>query len=99
MANVREAVRLGIRTVDAAVGDLGGCPFAPGATGNVASEDIVYLLHGEGVEIGIDLNVLLDAAAYCRDEIGIARSAVFFEPSAVSKDGLHVESLPTAPLP
>ena len=72
VANVREAVRLGVRTVDAAVGGLGGCPFAPGATGNVASEDIVYLLHGEGLETGIDLDALLDAAAYCRDAMGIA---------------------------
>ena len=72
VANVREAVRLGVRTVDAAVGGLGGCPFAPGATGNVASEDIVYLLHGEGFATGIDLDALLDAAAYCRDAMGIA---------------------------
>ncbi|PTW62791.1 hydroxymethylglutaryl-CoA lyase [Breoghania corrubedonensis] len=72
VANVWEAVRLGVRTVDAAVGGLGGCPFAPGATGNVASEDIVYLLHGQGIETGIDLDGLLDAAAYCGDTMGIA---------------------------
>ncbi|WP_321343017.1 hydroxymethylglutaryl-CoA lyase [Breoghania sp.] len=72
VANVWEAVRLGVRTVDAAAGGLGGCPFAPGATGNVATEDVIYMLHGQGYETGIDMDALLDAAAYCKDAMGIA---------------------------
>lgn len=72
VANVWEAVRLGVRTVDAAAGGLGGCPFAPGAAGNVATEDVVYLLNGQGMETGIALGPLLDAVSFCADTMGIA---------------------------
>ncbi|MFC5584849.1 hydroxymethylglutaryl-CoA lyase [Nitratireductor kimnyeongensis] len=72
IANVWEAVRLGIRTVDAAAGGLGGCPFAPGAAGNVATEDVVYLLNGQGMETGIALDPLLDAVSFCATTMGIA---------------------------
>ncbi|WP_404933919.1 hydroxymethylglutaryl-CoA lyase [Nitratireductor sp. L15S-10] len=72
IANVWEAVRLGIRTVDAAAGGLGGCPFAPGAAGNVATEDVVYLLNGQGIKTGIALDPLLDAVAFCANTMGIA---------------------------
>src|SRR5262249_46903683 len=50
---------LGITTVDSAVGGLGGCPYAPGASGNLATEDLVYMLHGMGIETGIDLDKLV----------------------------------------
>ncbi|MAS11704.1 MAG: hydroxymethylglutaryl-CoA lyase [Nitratireductor sp.] len=72
IANVWEAVRLGIRTVDAAAGGLGGCPFAPGAAGNMATEDVVYLLNGQGIKTGIALDPLLDAVAFCANTMGIA---------------------------
>ena len=72
VANVLEAVRMGIRTVDAAAGGLGGCPFAPGATGNVATEDVLYMLEGEGYETGLSMEKLLDAVAYCESGLGIA---------------------------
>jgi hydroxymethylglutaryl-CoA lyase len=61
IANVLAAYEAGIRSFDASVAGLGGCPFAPGATGNVASEDIVYLFQRMGIETGIDLDRLLDA--------------------------------------
>jgi hydroxymethylglutaryl-CoA lyase len=61
IANVLAGVDAGIRSFDGAVGGLGGCPFAPGATGNIASEDMVYLFQRMGVETGIDLLKLLDA--------------------------------------
>ena len=70
IANVWEAVRLGIRTVDAAAGGLGGCPFAPGAAGNMATEDVVYLLNGQGIKTGIALDPLLDAVAFCANTMG-----------------------------
>ena len=50
--------------LDASVGGIGGCPFAPRATGNVATEDLVYLLHGEGIETGIDLDRLVAVAEW-----------------------------------
>lgn len=62
LANVAAAYHAGVRVFDAAAGGIGGCPFAPGATGNVATEDVAWLFHRMGVETGIDLAKLLDAA-------------------------------------
>jgi hydroxymethylglutaryl-CoA lyase len=59
LANILTAVQLGIRIVDSSVAGLGGCPYAKGASGNVASEDVVYMLHNMGIETGIDLNQLI----------------------------------------
>jgi pyruvate carboxylase len=55
VANTLQAVKMGIRTVDASIAGLGGCPYAPGATGNVSTEDVVYALHNSGYETGVDL--------------------------------------------
>lgn len=63
LANVLAAYEAGVRTFDASVAGLGGCPFAPGATGNVATEDLVYLFHRMGIDTGIDLERYLDACA------------------------------------
>jgi len=52
------------------VAGLGGCPYAKGATGNVATEDLVYLLHGMGIETGIDLDALVDAGAFISEQLG-----------------------------
>ena len=70
IANVWAAVAAGAATVDAALGGLGGCPFAPGAAGNVATEDVVYLLERSGVETGLDLAQLLDASRWLAGMIG-----------------------------
>ncbi|WP_338425227.1 hydroxymethylglutaryl-CoA lyase [Sphingopyxis kveilinensis] len=64
IANVWAAVQEGAATVDASLGGLGGCPFAPGAAGNVATEDVVYMLEGSGVATGLDLPMLIDAAKW-----------------------------------
>ncbi len=64
LANILACLELGVSTVDAAVAGLGGCPYARGASGNVASEDVVYLLNGLGIETGIDLERLAAAGAY-----------------------------------
>jgi hydroxymethylglutaryl-CoA lyase len=61
LANVLAALELGIATVDSAVAGLGGCPYAAGATGNVASEDVLYMLNGMGIETGVDLEALAEA--------------------------------------
>jgi hydroxymethylglutaryl-CoA lyase len=58
LANALRALDLGVRTLDSSVAGLGGCPYAPGASGNLATEDLVYLLHGLGFKTGIDLNKL-----------------------------------------
>ena len=69
LANVAAALELGIRTFDASTGGTGGCPYAPGAAGNLATEDLVYLLEREGLEHGIDLEKLLVAAHFIADTL------------------------------
>jgi hydroxymethylglutaryl-CoA lyase len=70
VANVHAAYQFGLRAFDASVGGLGGCPYAKGATGNVATEDVVYLLHGLGAHTGIDLDALVDTAAWISSQLG-----------------------------
>jgi isopropylmalate/homocitrate/citramalate synthase len=69
-ANALAALEAGATVLDASVGGLGGCPFAPRATGNIATEDLVYLLHGEGVETGIDLDALIEVSAWLESLLG-----------------------------
>jgi hydroxymethylglutaryl-CoA lyase/(R)-citramalyl-CoA lyase len=69
-ANAYAALEAGATIFDASVGGVGGCPFAPRATGNIATEDLVYLLHGQGVETGIDLEGLLEAARWLESQLG-----------------------------
>src|SRR3954470_9995310 len=69
-ANAVAALAAGATVFDASVGGIGGCPFAPRATGNVATEDLVYLLHGEGVETGIDLDALIGVAQWLESQLG-----------------------------
>jgi isopropylmalate/homocitrate/citramalate synthase len=70
IANAAAAVESGATVLDASVGGTGGCPFAPRATGNVATEDLVYLLHGMGYETGIDLDALIEVAAWMAEQLG-----------------------------
>jgi isopropylmalate/homocitrate/citramalate synthase len=63
-ANALAALEAGATVLDASVGGIGGCPFAPRATGNIATEDLVYLLHGEGVDTGIDLDALIEVSGW-----------------------------------
>jgi hydroxymethylglutaryl-CoA lyase/(R)-citramalyl-CoA lyase len=69
-ANALAALEAGATVFDASVGGIGGCPFAPRATGNIATEDLVYLLHGEGVETGIDLQALIGVAEWLERHLG-----------------------------
>jgi hydroxymethylglutaryl-CoA lyase len=64
VANVHASYRFGLRVFDSSVAGLGGCPYAKGATGNVATEDVVYLLHGLGADTGVDLDALADCGAW-----------------------------------
>lgn len=70
LANVLVGLELGIRDFDASVGGLGGCPYAPGAAGNCATEDLVYMLHGMGIETGIDLERLVEAGKVAESLVG-----------------------------
>lgn len=63
LANIASCLPMGVATIDSAVAGLGGCPYAKGASGNVATEDVVYMLHGMGIDTGIDLNQLVHAGA------------------------------------
>ena len=69
-ANALVALESGATVLDASVGGIGGCPFAPRATGNIATEDLVYLLHGEGIETGIDLDRLVEVAVWLEGRLG-----------------------------
>jgi hydroxymethylglutaryl-CoA lyase len=70
LANTLAALQLGVASFDTSIAGLGGCPYAKGATGNVATEDVVYLLHGMGIDTGIDLDALIDAGVYISSQLG-----------------------------
>jgi hydroxymethylglutaryl-CoA lyase len=70
LSNTLASLEMGVWQFDTSVGGLGGCPFAKGATGNVATEDVVYMLHGMGIATGIDLDRLIDAGVYINEALG-----------------------------
>ena len=70
LANIHAVMQSGVSVIDSSVAGLGGCPYAKGATGNVATEDVVYMLDGMGIDSGIDLQGLLDAGQYISDFLG-----------------------------
>jgi hydroxymethylglutaryl-CoA lyase len=72
LANVLVGLELGVRDFDASVAGLGGCPYAPGASGNLATEDLIYMLDGMGIETGVDLDRLLDAGKVAEEIVGRA---------------------------
>lgn len=70
LANIYACLELGVHTFDTSIAGLGGCPYAKGATGNVATEDVVFMLHGLGIETGLDLDALVDAGAFISGVLG-----------------------------
>ena len=70
LANILTALDYGIATIDSSVGGLGGCPYAPGTSGNVATEDVLYMLNGMGIETGVDLDAIVAAAWQISDVLG-----------------------------
>jgi hydroxymethylglutaryl-CoA lyase len=72
LANIVVGLEMGIRNYDASVGGMGGCPYAPGAAGNMATEDLVYMLHGMGIRTGIDLERLVEAGKAAASIVGRA---------------------------
>ena len=86
LANVLAALDLGISTFDSSAGGLGGCPYAPGATGNLATEDLVYMLDGLGIETGIDLIAVVEASRFIEPRIGHPLPSRYYR-AAVSARG------------
>ena len=70
LANVLASLNMGITLFDSSIGGLGGCPYAPGASGNVATEDLLYMLHGMGIHTGVDEENILVASAFIQEKIG-----------------------------
>jgi len=78
LANILVAVEMGITTVDSALGGLGGCPYAPGASGNVATEDVVYMLEGMGIRTGVDIDKLIAASGLASTLVGHEMPSKFY---------------------
>ncbi len=70
LANTLAALQVGVWNFQSSVAGLGGCPYAKGATGNVATEDVVYMMHGMGIDTGIDLDQLIDAGVFISEALG-----------------------------
>jgi len=70
LVNLYTALGYGISSIDSAVAGLGGCPYAKGASGNVATEDVLYMLNGMGISTGIDMTKLLKASSYISELLG-----------------------------
>jgi len=75
LANLLSCLEYNIASIDASVAGLGGCPYAKGASGNVSTEDVVYMLHGMGIETGINLDKLAEAGQYITEQVGIANNS------------------------
>jgi hydroxymethylglutaryl-CoA lyase len=70
LANIIAGLDAGVRVFDSAIAGLGGCPYAPGAAGNVATEDLVQMFEGMGIHTGVDLQALLEAALFMEEHLG-----------------------------
>jgi hydroxymethylglutaryl-CoA lyase len=70
LVNIYASLERGVSVFDSSVAGLGGCPYAKGATGNVATEDVVYMLHGLGIATGVDLDALIDAGTFIANALG-----------------------------
>lgn len=85
IANVWAAIEAGASVVDASIGGLGGCPFAPGAAGNVATEDVVYMLSRSGIRTGLDLRALIDTSEWLGSQMGKAMCSMVAKAGAFPK--------------
>lgn len=85
LANVLTALQMGISIVDSSAGGLGGCPYAPGAAGNLATEDLVYMLNGLGISTGVDLAKLVAATSFIAPLLGHAPTSKYYQAAIGSK--------------
>lgn len=101
LANVLAALESGATTFDASIGGLGGCPFAPGASGNICTEDLVHMLHGLGIDTGIDLDALLRTSARVEKLVGhrlegsVVHAGKSFQPFPIPAQLLEPEGVKT----
>lgn len=79
LANVLMALQMGISVVDSSAGGLGGCPYAPGAAGNLATEDLLYMLHGMGIQTGVNLDKVVAATRYIAPLLGHAATSKYYQ--------------------
>jgi isopropylmalate/homocitrate/citramalate synthase len=86
LANVLTALQMGISTIDASAGGLGGCPYAPGAAGNLATEDLVYMLNGLGISTGADLAKLVAATSFIAPLLGHAPTSKYYQAATGSNE-------------
>ena len=83
LANAQAAIEAGVGALDASIGGIGGCPFAPAATGNMPTEDLIYMLDRSGIEAGVDIGAIIDVAAWLAKRLGhelpalLGRAGVF----------------------
>jgi hydroxymethylglutaryl-CoA lyase len=84
LANVLMALQMGISTIDSAAGGLGGCPYAPGAAGNLATEDLLYMLHGMGIQTGVDLEKVVAATRFIAPLLGHAPTSKYYQAATCS---------------
>jgi hypothetical protein len=82
LANVAEGLREGVRIFDSSAGGLGGCPYAPGASGNLATEDLLYMLHGMGIETGVNLPAVAQASRSLAPRVGHALPSRYLQASS-----------------
>lgn len=82
LANVLMSLQLGINIIDSSAGGLGGCPYAPGAAGNLATEDLLYMLHGMGIQTGVDLEKVVAATSYIAPLLGHAPTSKYYQAAA-----------------
>ncbi|BCL83973.1 hydroxymethylglutaryl-CoA lyase [Ktedonobacteria bacterium brp13] len=85
LANVLISLQMGITTIDAAAGGLGGCPYAPGASGNLATEDLLYMLHGMGIQTGVDLEKVVAATRYIAAYLGHTPTGKYYQAAVSSR--------------
>lgn len=79
LANVLAALQLGVAIIDSSAGGLGGCPYAPGAAGNLATEDLLYMLHGMGIVTGVDLEKVVEATRFIATYLGHALTSKYYQ--------------------
>src|SRR5579875_3429729 len=82
LANVLMALQMGISIIDSSAGGLGGCPYAPGAAGNLATEDLLYMLHGMGIQTGVNLDQVVAATRFIAPFLGHAPTSKYFQAAA-----------------
>ncbi|HEV8192802.1 MAG TPA: hydroxymethylglutaryl-CoA lyase [Ktedonobacterales bacterium] len=85
LANVLAGLQAGVTIFDSSAGGLGGCPYAPGASGNVSTEDLLYMLHGMGIQTGIDLNAVVEASRFLASVRRVAPASRYYAAATATK--------------